>query len=126
MEQGVYSIPDMSEQEGDGRMRLPKTGERVEIQVAGLPGGLLAGIQLSFSVDRRGGSIVVHIPGHNRGPDNCTPHSPDQAEWLNGLDNLMRPSWDCQWTLHDEQAMETFLSLLDPLLADYRILIHAG
>jgi len=102
-------------------MRLPKIGERVEIQVVGLPGGLLPGMQLSFSIDYRGGSIVIHIPGHSRGPDNSTPHHPEQAEWLDGLENLMRPSWDCQWTIHDEKAMEAFLGLLGPLLADYVI-----
>jgi len=104
-------------------MRSPITGERVEIEVAGLPGGLMQGIQLSFSLDLRGGGIVVHIPGHYRGPDNCTPRHPEQADWLNSLGGLMRPSWDCQWTLHDEAAMKAFLILLDPLLEDYRILI---
>jgi hypothetical protein len=104
-------------------MRAPKAGERVEIEVVGLPGGLLQGIPLSFSLDLRGGSIVVHIPGHYRGPDNCTPHHPEQADWLNSLGVLMRPSWDCQWTLHDEEAMKAFLCLLDPILADCRIWI---
>ncbi|MFO8184557.1 MAG: hypothetical protein R6U39_10320 [Candidatus Aegiribacteria sp.] len=104
-------------------MRLPMVGERVEIRVVGLPDGLLPGIQLSFSIDLRGGPIVVHVPGHNRGPDNCTPHNPEQADWLDGLSDLMRPSWDCQWTLYDEEAMETFLGLLDPHLEEYKVWI---
>ena len=81
-------------------MRIPKIDERVEIQVVGLPEGLLSGVLLSFSIDRRGGRTVIHIPGHNRGPDNCTPHNTEQAEWLNGLKSLLYPSWDCQWTLN--------------------------
>ena len=104
-------------------MRSPRIGERVEIEVIGLPGSMLPGILLSFSIDRRGGTSVIHIPGHQRGPDNCNPYHPEQAEWLDGLDHLMRPSWDCQWTLYDEDAMVAFLSLLDPLLADYKIWI---
>jgi hypothetical protein len=106
-----------------GNMRIPEVGERVEILVLGLPGGILPGRQLSFSIDRRGGTIVVHVPGHFRGPDNCTPHLPEQADWLDGLSDLMRPSWDCQWTLHDEVAMETFLGLLDPHLDEYKVWI---
>lgn len=106
-------------------MRSPKAGERVEIAVTGLPGGLLRGVQLSFSLDLRGGGIVVHIPGHYRGPDNCTPLHQEQADWLDSLGGLMRHSWDCQWTLHDEAAMKAFLVLLDPLLAEYRTGIAA-
>ncbi len=104
-------------------MRVPKIGERVEILVRGLPGDILSNTPLSFSVDRRGGPIVVHVPGHNRGPDNCTPHFPEQADWLDSLAGLMRPSWDCQWTIHDEKALESFLEQLDTLLEEYRILI---
>jgi len=104
-------------------MRIPKIDERVEIQVVGLPEGLLSGVLLSFSIDRRGGRTVIHIPGHNRGPDNCTPHNTEQAEWLNGLKSLLYPSWDCQWTLNHEDNLATFLNLLDPLLADYKIWI---
>jgi len=104
-------------------MRIPEVDERVEIRVNGVPGDLLKETPLSFSIDRRGGSTVIHIPGHYRGPDNCTPDRAEQAEWLNGLGSLMRPSWDCQWTLHDEAALETFLGMLEPFLYDYKIWI---
>ncbi len=104
-------------------MRLPKAGERVDILVTGLPGGVLPGVQLSFLIDLRGGDAVIHIPGHHRGPDNCTPEHSEQADWLNGLNDLMRPSWDCQWTLHDDGAMKAFLEQLDGFLSDCRIVV---
>lgn len=104
-------------------MRLPGAGERVEILVTGLPGGILPGVQLSFLIDLRGGNRVIHIPGQHRGPDNCTPEHSEQADWLNGLNDLMRPSWDCQWTLHDDEAMKAFLDQLDGFLSDYRIVV---
>ena len=105
-------------------MRFPRVGERVEIQVAGLPNVRTLNIQYSFTIDRCGGVIIVHIPGHYQGPDNCTPKYPQQEEWLDSLEKLMKPSWDCQWTIYDEETLKYFLDMLDPFLKDYKVWVN--
>ena len=67
--------------------------------------------------------IVVYVPGHHRGPDNCKPKHPEQEKWLDGLTDLMRRSWGCQWNIHDETALAAFMGMLEPLITNYRVLI---
>ena len=104
-------------------LRIPREGQSVLIESAGLPGGIHPGNTYSFTIDRRAGTIVVFVPGHHMGPDNCTPKHPEQESWLDGLTDLMRRSWGCQWNIHDNATLETFLRLLHPLMESYRIVI---
>ena len=107
-----------------GPLRIPRKGQSVIIESRGLPGGLHTDTVYSFSIDLRGGLIVVYVPGHHMGPDNCTPHHPEQEGWLDGLTHLMRRSWGCQWDIHDAAALEVFLRMLEPLVEDFRFLIE--
>jgi len=104
-------------------MQIPNEGQRVLIDTYTLPDCTDSDNTYSFSIDRRGGAIVVHVPGHHRGPDICKPERPEQESFLDGLEELMRRSWGCQWTLHDDTALEAFIKMLEPLLKSYRVLI---
>lgn len=103
---------------------IPREGQSVLIELIGLPGGLHSGTSYSFTVDRRGGVIVVYVPGHHMGPDNCKPKLPEQESWLDGLTDLMRRSWGCQWNIHDGAALETFFEMLKPQMQRCRFLIE--
>lgn len=65
-----------------------------------------------FSIDRRQGPPILHIPGDHRGPDLCYPDRPEQEKWLNGLSELMTPFWHCQWKFIDDDACSTFVDQL--------------
>jgi hypothetical protein len=106
-----------------GRVEIPETGQRVSLETAGLPGGLDPENTHSFMIDLTGGAVIVHVPGHNMGPDNCTPHCQLQEAWLDGLASLMRRSWGCQWTIHDREALESFMKMLRPVVKTYRVII---
>jgi len=106
-----------------GSARIPGEGRRVRFTTIGLPGGKDIDLHCSFSIDLRGGAIVVHVPGHNRGPDNCEPHCSAQEEWLDGLHSLMRRSWGCQWSLHDRDSLKSFMEMLWPMVESYEVVL---
>lgn len=65
-----------------------------------------------FELDFRQSPVIVYIPANTHGPDKSTPIFPEQETWLNSLTDLMVQTWDCQWTLRDDQSRDLFLDLL--------------
>lgn len=102
----------------------PVEGRCVVIECSSLPGRISSGTIYSFTIDYRCGAIVVHIPGHHRSPDDCTPRIAEQEIWLNGLTDLMHRSWGCEWDIHDETALGIFITMLEPSLQRYRFAIR--
>jgi hypothetical protein len=107
-----------------GPLRIPLEGQCVLIECSGLPGVDSAVSIYSFTIDRRGGAIVIHVPGNHRSPDDCIPKSLEQETWLDGLTDLMHRSWGCEWDIKDEISLEVFINMLEPLMERYRFEIR--
>lgn len=68
--------------------------------------------EYSFSIDWRSDPPILHIPGNHRGPDVCIPQREEQVAWLNGLDKMMTPYWDCQWKFIRRSSVGKFIELM--------------
>lgn len=82
------------------------------IHTQGLPGQENPSQLYTFELDFRQSPVIVYIPANTHGPDKSTPIFPEQETWLNSLTDLMVQTWDCQWTLRDDQSRDLFLDLL--------------
>ena len=97
-------------------MRSRHNGAMRIIAVQSLPGQPTAPKPYEFRIDDQAEPPIVHIPGDQRGPDLCIPDRPEQASWLDSHPDLVRPSWDCQWTCVDSSTLTALLRLLGPQL----------
>ena len=68
--------------------------------------------EYEFSIERRQDPPILHIPGDHRGPDVCIPEKQEQMKWLDSLEELMTPFWDCQWKFKSKATCETFITTL--------------
>jgi len=79
----------------------------------GLPDGTGSQQDFVFMIDDDRSPTTLRIPGEHRGPDVCIADSPAQEKWLDSRQDLVTPTWDCEWQFVDPEAELRFVQLID-------------
>ncbi|MEZ4380004.1 MAG: hypothetical protein R3A79_01560 [Nannocystaceae bacterium] len=94
---------------------MAPTTRELSIVLTALPDGPAGEYRLDLR--RSGDRWVLWTPGEARGPDVIVPTRPELDAWVaKRCARWVEPTWDCQYTFRDDDALADFLDFVgEPL-----------